>query len=299
MVQYLPYNPQADPQQYLAQGLQNFGQANTAELQRRQFSKGLSPTLSPIQLMQLALQTGLPIPQALKMAKLAPTTQQGFTLGIGQTRFGPSGQQIAKGPAKLTKRQELRAQGYNPEEVRRIMDIEHGLEPRRYSRITYDKMTLPEKMKYLSTERTRAEGQYYGTPEQKEVRQPKYLKWILKEQKKVEKTLGGEGLTPLSEKKPREMLIDKVTGKPKRAYDQAGKPIGLLMDDGSISWTNRPELTPSSETPPGVLTGAISPPLDYELPTGQDPTPQNQAEYDAIPQGTWFMDTDGKRKRKR
>lgn len=230
MVQFRPYNPQADPKQYLAQALQQGVGGFLENRQRRQFSKGLSPTLAPIQLMQKALMAGYPMQQALQIATMAPKAGQGFTLGPGQTRFGAGGQQIAKGPPKLTKRQQLKQEGYNPEEVRRIMDIEHGLEPRASSRTTYDQMTLPEKAKYLSTERERAEGQYYGTPDQLEVRQPKYLKWILKEQAKVEKAMG-----------------------------------------------QKSDLTPA----------------------GQDPTPQTKAEYDAIPAGTWFMDTDGKRKRKK
>jgi hypothetical protein len=168
---------------------------------------------------------------AIGAANLAPKAGQGFTLSPGQTRFGAGGQPIAKGPPKLTKRQQLKAEGYSPEEVRRIMDIEHGLEPRASSLKTYNALDLPGKMKYLSTERQRAEGQYFGIEGgNPKPREPGYLKWILKEQGKVEKAMG-----------------------------------------------QKSDLTPA----------------------GQDPTPQNQAEYDAIPKGTWFMDTDGKRKRKK
>ena len=118
--------------------------------------------LNPLQIMQKALQSGLPMNEAIGAARLAPTP-------------------------KPTKRQLLRSEGYSPEEVRRIRDIQNGLEPRKSNRKTYDNMTIPEKLKYLSTEKQRAEGQYFGVEGGNlEARQPKYLAWIKKELAKLE-----------------------------------------------------------------------------------------------------------------
>ncbi len=161
-----------------------------------------------------------------------------------QGQFDPFGQQAASADLtrartaglsipKPTETQKLRQEGYGPEEIKRIRDIKHGIKPRASSTKTYESMSPTEKAKYLATERAKAEGQYFGIEGGNPVaRQPEYLEWILKEQKKVNAILN-----PTSKKLTR----------------QAGEII----------------------------------------------TPTTQAEFDAIPSGTIFIDDDGKKKRKR
>lgn len=185
---YIPYNPQNDPRAFLSQALQSYEGAK----QQRQFTRGLSPTLSPMQLMQHALRSGRSVSESLALAKGLTPSGTGFTLSPGQTRYGPGGQEVARGAPKLTESQQLQTEGYSSEEIRRIRDIKHGIEPRATSRITYDNMTTVEKAKYLATERQKAEGQYFGIEGgNKEPRQPDYLAWVLKEQEKVRQELGG------------------------------------------------------------------------------------------------------------
>ena len=106
------------------------------------------------------------------------------------------------GDVPATTREEIAAQGYSAEATQRILDIKNGLQPGASSRVIYDTMSLPEKRKYLSAERQRAEGQYFGIKDGNvEPRQPEYLDWIKKEQVKVQKELskmqqGGQQGTP-------------------------------------------------------------------------------------------------------
>ena len=108
------------------------------------------------------------------------------------------------GEVKSTPKEELQDQGYDAEAAQRILDIKNGLQPRASSRVQYDSMGLEEKRKYLSTERQRAEGQYFGSlkldeqfqaeregraPREVPARQPEYLEWIVKEQTIVQKAL--------------------------------------------------------------------------------------------------------------
>jgi len=58
--------------------------------------------LNQMQIVQKGLIHGLPPNEAIGMAN-AMQPQQGFTLGPGQTRFGPQGQAIAKGATKPKK----------------------------------------------------------------------------------------------------------------------------------------------------------------------------------------------------
>lgn len=105
-MQIIPYDPRTDPQQYLAQALQQGVSGFLGHRQRQQFNQGLSPTLEPMQLLQHALQSGLPIRDAVTMAvgmSRLGGQQQGFTLSPGQTRFGPQGKPIAKGVPKTEK----------------------------------------------------------------------------------------------------------------------------------------------------------------------------------------------------
>ncbi len=95
---YIPYNPQNDPQAFLLQALQSYETSR----QRRQFGKGLTPTLSPVQLMQHALKSGMSLPEALSTAQLGRKPGNGFTLGPGHIRIGPGGQEVARGAPKLT-----------------------------------------------------------------------------------------------------------------------------------------------------------------------------------------------------
>ncbi len=99
---YIPYDPKTDPNQYLSQALQQGVSGYLGHRQRQQFQKGLSPTLAPMQLLQKAIQSGIPMREAIGMARLAPT-QQPFTLGPGQTRFNSQGTAIAKGVSKTEK----------------------------------------------------------------------------------------------------------------------------------------------------------------------------------------------------
>jgi len=76
--------------------------------------------LQPMQIMQKALQAGLPMNQALQVARFEPTAQQsgsGYTLSEGQTRFDAQGKQIAKG----TPRQEKR-KGFSLSEQKTLAD---------------------------------------------------------------------------------------------------------------------------------------------------------------------------------
>lgn len=150
-------------------------------------------TLSTQQIVQRALMANIDHKRAAELAQaLGRPVGGGFTLSPGQTRYGPGGQEVARGAPKLTESQQLQAEGYTSEEIRRIRDIKHGIEPRATSRITYDNMTAVEKAKYLATERQKAEGQYFGIEGgNKEPRQPDYLAWVLKEQEKVRQELGG------------------------------------------------------------------------------------------------------------
>lgn len=104
-ITYIPYDPQTDPKQYLSQALQQTLGGQVALRQKRQFQKGLGPTMTPMQLFQKALSSGYPVGQALQMSKMSgPRGGQGFTLSPGQTRFGPQGRQIAKGAPKEGKK---------------------------------------------------------------------------------------------------------------------------------------------------------------------------------------------------
>lgn len=71
-ITHIPYNPQADPMQYLAQALQQYSQASLARRQKQQFQKGLSPTMTPVQLLSHALRSGYDPQTAIGMAKVAP-----------------------------------------------------------------------------------------------------------------------------------------------------------------------------------------------------------------------------------
>jgi len=185
------------------------------------------PMPNPQQVLQRALQHGLPPEQAMKMAQgfagLMPTPKQesykyvdlwdkkGEYLGQKQIPVSRYEEQLAKyrkagykfSEPEMSDAQTLAKEGYTPEEIKRIMDIKHGIEPRAGAVKDYNNMSTPDKAKYLATERTKAEGHYFAalTAEAKaagtkppEPRQPEYLEWILKEQAKVNKALKGTGI---------------------------------------------------------------------------------------------------------
>jgi len=72
---HIPYDPASDPRQYLTQALQQFGESSLARRQKEQFQKGLSPTMTPMQLLQKALQSGYPMREAMGVARMAPTAK--------------------------------------------------------------------------------------------------------------------------------------------------------------------------------------------------------------------------------
>lgn len=82
-MQLFPYRPETDPKQYLAQALQRGVSGVLAHRQRKQFQKGLSPTMTPMQLFQKALQSGYPVREALgfttEMARAKYYNQGGFS----------------------------------------------------------------------------------------------------------------------------------------------------------------------------------------------------------------------------
>ena len=95
-----------------------------------------------------------------------------------------------------TKTQELMGEGYTPEEARKARDISLGFEPRASSRLTYEDMSDVEKLKYLTAEKLKAEGQYYGLPSSLgniEPRDPKLLDWTLRELNKLPQYRQQEG----------------------------------------------------------------------------------------------------------
>lgn len=227
------------------QNLQQFGQG------QEQFA-GQGPML-PSVAQSLAQSMG----GGQLQAPVSPVTGQPF---ISQPEFPTpqsnlfqqlTAQSLFRPAPKLTERQKLRTEGYSDEEIRRIRDIKHGIKPRASSTKTYNSMDLPTKAKYLATERTKAEGQYFGVEGGNvEARQPEYLEWILKEQKKVNKAMRGKQL-------PTDLPLKSLRG----------------LD--------------FSRLPQRDISNFVS------------RQPKTQAEYNAIPKGTIFIDTDGKRKTKR
>lgn len=118
----------------------------------------------------------------------ALTPPKPFTLGPGQERFTGAGERVAGVPKapKPTKIQELVNEGYSLEEARMIRDISHGLKPRASARKQYENLSDVEKMDFLSKLKQRAEGQYYGIEGGNLLpRQPKLLKWVNEELKKL------------------------------------------------------------------------------------------------------------------
>lgn len=207
-MQIIPYNPQTDPKQYLAQALQQGLSGYLAHRQKQQFQKGLSPTMTPMQLLQKALQAGYPMQEALGMARLTPTP-------------------------KPTEIQKLRNEGYSPEEARMIRDISHGLKPRASSRKHYDNMSDVEKLNFLSTLKQRAEGQYFGIDPElgglREPRQPKLLKWVDEELSKLSILQTGKSQEPAIGELPVPKVGDAV-----RYSIKTGKPTAWLGPEGVV-----------------------------------------------------------------
>lgn len=83
-----------------------------------------SAQLTPVQLLQKALTAELPMQQALGVSRLGAQGQQGFTLGSGQTRFGPQGRPMATMPeqAKTTQASSVITDPNNPERAIRVRD---------------------------------------------------------------------------------------------------------------------------------------------------------------------------------
>ncbi len=59
-------------------------------------------TLSPQQILQKALMAKIEPSQAIQFAQLGRKPGSGYTLSPGQTRYGPGGQEVARGAPKLT-----------------------------------------------------------------------------------------------------------------------------------------------------------------------------------------------------
>lgn len=158
-------------------------------------------TLSPQQIMQKALLANVPIEKAMQLARTLgqPATTLTAPERAKSERIEAGLLPRATQP-KLTEKQQLQAEGYDNEAIRRIFDIKHGIEPRATSRIKYDTMTAVEKAKYLSTEITKAEGQNYKLvdlvgEEAAKARQPEYLAWLLTEREKNQQELAGTKTT--------------------------------------------------------------------------------------------------------
>jgi hypothetical protein len=106
-VKYIPYNPQTDPRQYLTQALQNYGQASLKRRQKREFEKGLSPTMTPFQIMQHALKYDVSPQEAIKMASVVPSAyEKAKTVQALQPKSLSPTQQIAARKLALINRLE-------------------------------------------------------------------------------------------------------------------------------------------------------------------------------------------------
>lgn len=201
-------------------------------------------TLSTQQIMQRALMSGdFSMSQALQFSQLGrPATSLTESERGKAERIGAGLLPRATQP-KLTESQQLQAEGYTSEEIRRIKDIKHGIEPRASNRITYDRMTAVEKAKYLSTERTKAEGRYFGmilsegVPEP--ARQPDYLAWIVTEEEKVKQELGITKTKPESGADFVGGVLDRVQAdretpspKTKAEYDAIAPGTEFIDTDG-------------------------------------------------------------------
>lgn len=113
--------------------------------------------------------------QILNPALLSPQEEKEIKL-YGQRERAPG----------LTEIQKLTKQGYNPKEAKEILDIKHGLKPRSSARLQYEEMSEVEKLKYLTTEKAKAEGQYFGLEGMKEgPRDPQALAWANSELEKL------------------------------------------------------------------------------------------------------------------
>lgn len=213
-VTHISYNPANDPRQYLAQALQQGITGQLAHRQKQQFLKGLSPTLTPMQLFQKALQSGYPVQEAMGLARQTAQTQ--YYQAGAKARLQP----------KKTKIQELMAEGYSLKEARMIRDISHGLKPRASNRKQYDNMSDVEKMNFLSTLKQRAEGQYYGVEGGNvEPRQPKLLKWVNEE-------LGNLPILKRGVSQELPNLPEAKVGDPVIYDRKSGKPTHWLGPEG-------------------------------------------------------------------
>jgi len=116
-------------------------------------------------------------------------------------------------PLPRTKIQEYMAEGYSFEEAMRIRDIHFGKEPRASSRLMYDKMSDTEKLKYLTSEKLKAEGQYFGLPAELgniEPRDPIYREWILRELNKLPEYQGQTSGALPPEQEPSEQALTET-----------------------------------------------------------------------------------------
>lgn len=165
---HLPYNPQTDWRQYAAQGGQNL------------FS-GLLQGQKQKQISQMPLGPEQQRFRALLQSK-NPQIQEIGIKGLLQSVMEPYAGQLAQGRVGLMKAQtEYYKQGRKPtkDEIKYWVDrgystkdaannaqltaeISAGLEPRASTRAGYDNMAPTEKMKFLTTLKSAAEGRYFG-----------------------------------------------------------------------------------------------------------------------------------------
>jgi len=155
--------------------------------------------LTPMQIFQKALQSGIPMQQALGVSKL-----------------GAQGK-----PSKIQQSvQEYMELGYDKKKAAEFARMEKlisaGMEPRKSSRRTYEGMTDVEKLDFLSNLKQRGEGPYFGVAGgNKEPRQPKLVNWANNEITKLSMFQKREGkstpsVTPATEPQSREEFLKTV-----------------------------------------------------------------------------------------
>ena len=147
-ITYIPYDPQADPRQYLAQALQQGVSGFLGHRQRQQFQKGLSPTLEPMQLLRHALSSGMPMNEAIGMARMQSQIEANTALAKWRVEKPTlSGARLKRIEKKLAADPNFEG---SPEHLRLL-----GVSGAKTE-------TPEEKLKRLQALRKSAAGQYYG-----------------------------------------------------------------------------------------------------------------------------------------
>lgn len=169
-VTYMPYNPQADPRQYFAKGFKNYLGGLNQQAESKRFGKAfteIDPEAGMMQAIGQLLQSGVPADKALEAGGLRAREQY-------YKRQEP------------TETQKIMREGFTQSEARDILKIRYGQKPRSSARLRYEEMGDVEKLKYLTTEKIKAEGQYFGIEGgRKQAQDPQALAWANSELEKL------------------------------------------------------------------------------------------------------------------